>query len=1428
MENQKFIKKSLFIFLLFGGLVLFSNQVFSYNDTDTHPDLTEEIAKFYNYFYEPKITNEQIQLMRWGAWHEDAPPRWMNHYFDPVYNVGWEGKTIGGILAISSREWAQSPSRQAVYDNKKYLADIIFALEQSELADSDYSWQRALRDYAAGDENRAYQALGQILHLIEDATVPDHTRDDTHLPWPGTESPYEKWAYEYTSNNSLNLADNLKNQGYKPFGYNTLDEYFYKVAKYSNGYFFSEDTIFDEKYSNPKVLYWYKSGLSNGVPINYGMSTDEDGIDFRLVRSIGYTQWRNIIQPTTYHLDDKVLSDYWPRLSRQAVISGAGIVNLFQKEAEKFKKEHPELAQSKPQTLLDKITNAIKSSFSGIFKKSEDSGNSQKSAEENIQYPISLPKGDNTQRDSSVLPQNNSNNLNSTLGEVEGQNNEMPENSSLTENSNSQTDTNSETGAETNSTEYPKEPVYIKQVLDGDTVLTGNDKKLRYIGVDSPESGECFSEEARLKNKELTEKITLEAQRDVSDIDKYGRLLRYVWRADTFVNEYLVRYGYARVMSIEPDVKYKNLFSQAENEAKALKRGLWGECEKNLNQNNEINNQIGASNASSGPGYSTREGGSSPSPTVNQNNEQQQEQQEEEGDTTPPQAPVLTSSYQNNDVLGASADVDLDTAGVQIKLQGAAEALASVSISVNPVYETQATSEGDWEQVITLNEGLNTITFVAIDSSGNESEAATLNLYLDTQGPQTTIQLSNYKLTSPNFTVEWESEDDVETYDVQYKMGQSGLWQEWLSGAEDTQKDFLSYYDDVIYTFRARAKDSNGNTGPWVETEAPVSLKPVVINEIMYNPDPGDDDYYEYIELYNKSPVDIDLASWKLKTNNEQSLLPASDSWDSTIIKSGGYALIGDKPSKDDDPNIYDGYYSMPDYSENAIRLTIDDASLSLTNTKKEITLKNSDDEIIDELTYNDEYDSMYYKRWGANGNGKSLERINPYSLSIHKSNWAESNQGGTPNQQNSAFNQYARTYIPGDYKVEGTVIWAKSGSPYEVFANDYNGPSPKVTEDGVLIIEPGVIVKTYGKDKPALTIEGTLIADAPANSPIIFTSIKDDSYGGDTNDDGNTTQPEGGDWLGIAFKPESQNSVLRNVIFKFGAGSRSSSQFVESVIKIEEADVILDNITIEDTYYKTRGIHYENASANLTDCMMKNIGGVTIYIEGENAGGVIENCLFDASGAQNGGKYGVKISDGASPLLKNNKFIGNIYPVYILSAYPDFEDNEVQNNYYNAITIDAHSVFSKDTVWRKNLPYILTLDLILYWPATYIYPAVSPGSTLTLEPGVVIKPQTRHDYALGIEGTLIAQGTSGEPIVFTSIKDDEYGGDTNGDGSASAPSLGDWKQVVFKSSSSGSILDNVIMKFGRFKNNDPFELYNNHIEIEQGAGVDIKETVIY
>ena len=85
----------------------------------------------------------------------------------------------------------------------------------------------------------------------------------------------------------------------------------------------------------------------------------------------------------------------------------------------------------------------------------------------------------------------------------------------------------------------------------------------------------------------------VELEKDVSERDRYNRLLRYVYVRDpseastrggqagqVFVNEELVRLGYANAVSYPPDVNYQELFRDAEREARNNNRGLWKDCEK--------------------------------------------------------------------------------------------------------------------------------------------------------------------------------------------------------------------------------------------------------------------------------------------------------------------------------------------------------------------------------------------------------------------------------------------------------------------------------------------------------------------------------------------------------------------------------------------------------------------------------------------------------------------------------------------------------------------------------------------------------------------------------------------------------------------------------------------------------------------------------
>lgn len=122
----------------------------------------------------------------------------------------------------------------------------------------------------------------------------------------------------------------------------------------------------------------------------------------------------------------------------------------------------------------------------------------------------------------------------------------------------------------------------VVRVADGDTItveINGQEFRVRYIGINTPERAnfgdpaEPCAAEATAANRALVEGETVRLVRDVSDVDRFDRLLRYVYVGDTFVNEVLVRDGYAEAVRYAPDVEYFERFRELEQQAAAARRG---------------------------------------------------------------------------------------------------------------------------------------------------------------------------------------------------------------------------------------------------------------------------------------------------------------------------------------------------------------------------------------------------------------------------------------------------------------------------------------------------------------------------------------------------------------------------------------------------------------------------------------------------------------------------------------------------------------------------------------------------------------------------------------------------------------------------------------------------------------------------------------
>ena len=115
----------------------------------------------------------------------------------------------------------------------------------------------------------------------------------------------------------------------------------------------------------------------------------------------------------------------------------------------------------------------------------------------------------------------------------------------------------------------------VSRVIDGDTIELANGDRVRLLGIDAPEKGSYYYEEVRDRLRQLIGGKTVELERDKSDKDQFGRLLRYVFVGGEFVNLKLVEEGCAYAYVVAPDEKYKAELVKAEQRARRQGLLIW-------------------------------------------------------------------------------------------------------------------------------------------------------------------------------------------------------------------------------------------------------------------------------------------------------------------------------------------------------------------------------------------------------------------------------------------------------------------------------------------------------------------------------------------------------------------------------------------------------------------------------------------------------------------------------------------------------------------------------------------------------------------------------------------------------------------------------------------------------------------------------------
>lgn len=297
------------------------------------------------------------------------------------------------------------------------------------------------------------------------------------------------------------------------------------------------------------------------------------------------------------------------------------------------------------------------------------------------------------------------------------------------------------------------------------------------------------------------------------------------------------------------------------------------------------------------------------------------------------------------------------------------------------------------------------------------------------------------------------------------------------------------------------------------------------------------------------------------------------------------------------------------------------------------------------------------------------------------------------------------------------------------------------VDVDAVLTIEPGAIVK-FEEGACMDCVDGRIVAAGLAETPIIFTSYRDDA-GDDTNGDGNGTSPSPGDWGYIYIGGTNNASNFAHCRFSYGGG------------------------------YNNYDFVLELASSSTT----------------------VANCTFFANKAEHYGALNASDA-GENVTITGNTFFANSKPLMV-NGYISLDDSNVfvnpddanQTNVHNAVYY--HGNYGKvkgDVTWAEtDVPFVVTDGATV---------TVESGHSLTIAPGVVVKFVAGEGMDAD-EGLVLARGTDAEPIVFTSLHDDAFGGDTGDDGDQLEPVPGDWNHVLVSGTNNPSEFEHCHFYYG-------------------------------
>ena len=539
----------------------------------------------------------------------------------------------------------------------------------------------------------------------------------------------------------------------------------------------------------------------------------------------------------------------------------------------------------------------------------------------------------------------------------------------------------------------------------------------------------------------------------------------------------------------------------------------------------------------------------------------------------------------------------------------------------------------------------------------------------------------------------------------------------------------------------------------------------IVINEIAWA---GTKASYsdEWIELYNNTTSSVDLSNWTLKGGGDTPSILFSTSTGTTTIQANGFYLLertNGSTTSIKEERVFTG---------------------ELNNDGERLELRDGAGNLID---------AVYAIPWFAGTktpNYISMERINSASSSSY-SNWASNNLvtrngkdalnnniNGTPRAKNSV-SYSSTTIINLPFEEFEDITLTYLGNPY-IIQNTINVPASTT-----LKIEKGVKLmfgaSPYGT---GMKINGTLKAIGEEQKLINFT----------------TNSPYGYFWCGIEFSSSSVGSEIDYSVIEYGS-SCSSTNYPDYyndnhyVVRVNNTSVNFNKVSFNNNK-GLKGIHLLNSFSSISNSSFVNFDdfefSVAIYAKGGNIN--ILNSYFSTN------SYGI-IAQNNLISLSGNIFNKNKKPIYLQDSKIIANHNEAVDNNFNGILIQGtvHRTEDENVFLSGDLPYIVEQNI-----------SVPQGKTLTIDEGTIAKFNINRGSYLSVDGTLLVNGSPLKPVIFTSLYDNLddianiYGERyrTNTYYINATPTPGSWDSIYLNSSSSNSVLNNAVIRYGGRTNN--------------------------